>query len=77
MGPYYNLRNYTPSKQGMGYQFRPGAPRNRAWVIASVGLPDFRTLRVSWEPIQWSCFSFFARSNLGHIGQESRVESEI
>jgi hypothetical protein len=32
---------YTHSKEGMGYQFRRGAPGNRAWVISSVGLPDF------------------------------------
>jgi hypothetical protein len=32
---------YTRSKGGFGYHFRRGAPRNRAWVIASVGLPDF------------------------------------
>ncbi len=35
------LQGYTPSKGGAGYQFRRGAPGNRAWVIASVGLPDF------------------------------------
>jgi hypothetical protein len=32
---------YTQSKGGFGYRFRRGAPGNRAWVIASVGLPDF------------------------------------
>lgn len=31
----------TGSKKGMGYRFRRGSPRNRAWVISSVGLPDF------------------------------------
>jgi hypothetical protein len=35
------LQGYTPSKGGEGYQFRRGATGNRAWVIASVGLPDF------------------------------------
>jgi len=32
---------YTKSKAGFGYRYRRGAPGNRAWVIASVGLPDF------------------------------------
>lgn len=35
------LQGYTPSKEGAGYQFRGGAAGNRAWVIASAGLPDF------------------------------------
>ena len=35
------LRGYTQSKGGMGYGFVKGAPGNRAWCIASVGLPDF------------------------------------
>jgi hypothetical protein len=29
------------SKEGWGYHFRPGAPGNRAWVLSSVGLPEF------------------------------------
>jgi hypothetical protein len=32
---------YAPSKEGWGYRYQPGAPGNRAWVIASVGLPQF------------------------------------
>ena len=32
---------YTKSKEGWGYRYRKGAPGNRAWVIASVGLPQF------------------------------------
>ena len=32
---------YTPSKGGLGYRYMKGAPRNRAWIISSVGLPDF------------------------------------
>lgn len=32
---------YTPSKGGLGYCFMRGATGNRAWVIASIGLPDF------------------------------------
>ncbi len=32
---------YTASKGGLGYRFMRGADGNRAWVIASVGLPDF------------------------------------
>jgi hypothetical protein len=32
---------YTPSKGGLGYRFMKGAPGNRAWIISSVGLPDF------------------------------------
>jgi hypothetical protein len=32
---------YTPSKGGSGYRFRKGSPGNRAWIISSVGLPDF------------------------------------
>jgi hypothetical protein len=34
-------RGDTHSKGGMGYHFKRGAPGNRAWVISSVGLPDF------------------------------------
>ncbi len=33
--------DYTPSKGGLGYRYRKGAPGNRAWIISSVGLPDF------------------------------------
>jgi hypothetical protein len=33
--------SYTASKQGWGYRFQTGAPGNRAWIIMSVGLPDF------------------------------------
>ncbi len=33
--------DYVPSKGGMGYRFMKGAPGNRAWIISSVGLPDF------------------------------------
>jgi len=32
---------YQPSKKGYGYQYRKGSPGNRAWIVASVGLPDF------------------------------------
>ncbi|HKX62092.1 MAG TPA: hypothetical protein VJS65_09615 [Verrucomicrobiae bacterium] len=32
---------YTPSKGGLGYRFMKGSPGNRAWIISSVGLPDF------------------------------------
>jgi hypothetical protein len=32
---------YTPSKGGLGYRYKKGAPGNRAWIIRSVGLPDF------------------------------------
>jgi hypothetical protein len=32
---------YTPSKGGFGYHFRKGSAGNRAWIISSVGLPDF------------------------------------
>lgn len=32
---------YTASKKGWGYRYHHGAPGNRAWVISSVGLPDF------------------------------------
>lgn len=35
------MPGYTQSKGGLGYRFRRGAPGNRAWVISSVGLPDF------------------------------------
>jgi hypothetical protein len=32
---------YAQSKGGLGYRFMRGASGNRAWVISSVGLPDF------------------------------------
>jgi hypothetical protein len=32
---------YTPSKGGFGYRYMKGSPGNRAWIISSVGLPDF------------------------------------
>ena len=32
---------YAKSKDGWGYRYKRGAPGNRAWVISSVGLPDF------------------------------------
>jgi hypothetical protein len=32
---------YAASKNGFGYGFMKGAPGNRAWIIASVGLPEF------------------------------------
>jgi hypothetical protein len=33
--------SYTPSRGGFGYRYKKGAPGNRAWVVRSVGLPDF------------------------------------
>jgi len=33
--------SYTPSRNGLGYRYKKGAPGNRAWIIRSVGLPDF------------------------------------
>jgi hypothetical protein len=35
------LVGYTPSKGGRGYCYKRGAPGNRAWVIASIGLRGF------------------------------------
>jgi hypothetical protein len=35
------LPGYVASKDGWGYRLKPGVPGNRAWVISSVGLPDF------------------------------------
>src|SRR6516164_6579123 len=32
---------YAKSKEGWGYRYKRGAPGNRAWVLSSVGLPDF------------------------------------
>ena len=32
---------YVPSRKGFGYRYKKGSPGNRAWVICSVGLPDF------------------------------------
>ena len=32
---------YAKSKDGWGYRYKRGAPGNRAWVLSSVGLPDF------------------------------------
>jgi hypothetical protein len=29
------------SKEAFSYRYRPGHPSNRAWIISSVGLPDF------------------------------------
>lgn len=29
------------SKEGWGYRYKRGAPGNRAWVLSSVGLPEF------------------------------------
>jgi hypothetical protein len=29
------------SKEVLGYRYRPGGPGNRAWIISSVGLPEF------------------------------------
>lgn len=29
------------SKEVLSYRYRPGNPANRAWIISSVGLPDF------------------------------------
>jgi len=33
--------SYTPSRGGLGYRYKKGAPGNRAWIIRSVGLSDF------------------------------------
>ena len=38
---------YTSSKGGWGYHFKRGSSHNRAWVISSVGLPDFPYLAAS------------------------------
>ncbi|MBI5821584.1 MAG: protein kinase [Verrucomicrobia bacterium] len=32
---------YQKSKSGWGYRYRKGAPGNRAWIVASAGLPNF------------------------------------
>jgi hypothetical protein len=32
---------YIPSRNGSGYRFKRGSSGNRAWVISSVGLPEF------------------------------------
>ena len=32
---------YKSSKRGLGYRLKTGAVGNRAWVISSVGLPEF------------------------------------
>ena len=44
--PFITEQNRTPqgyiaSRNGLGYGYKPGSPGNRAWVIASVGLPRF------------------------------------
>ena len=36
-----DTKPYRGSKNGWGYHYRKGAPGNRAWCLASVGLPDF------------------------------------
>ena len=36
-----DTRPYRASKNGRGYHYRKGAPGNRAWCLASVGLPNF------------------------------------
>ena len=36
-----DLHGYSRSGDGRGYRYKRGAPGNRAWVIASVGLPQF------------------------------------
>jgi hypothetical protein len=40
-GSVQPTQGYTQSKGGLGYRFTRGLPGNRAWVISSVGLPDF------------------------------------
>jgi hypothetical protein len=37
----HGIGDYTSSKGGWGYRYKRGASGNRAWVIASVGLPHF------------------------------------
>ena len=34
-------RGYLKSLEGWGYGYRKGTPGNRAWCLASVGLPEF------------------------------------
>jgi hypothetical protein len=36
-----DAHGYTQCKKGWGYRYKKGAAGNRAWVIASVGLPEF------------------------------------
>jgi len=36
-----DLGGYVPSCNGRGYRYRRGAEGNRAWCLASVGLPQF------------------------------------
>ena len=51
---------YTRSKGGFGYRFRRGAPGNRAWVIASVGLPDFPYLAERGNVGLYVCKGFWS-----------------
>jgi hypothetical protein len=35
------VKGYTPSKNGAGYNYKKGGSANRAWIIHSIGLPQF------------------------------------
>jgi hypothetical protein len=35
------IAGYETSLDGRGYLYRRGAPGNRAWIVGSVGLPEF------------------------------------
>ena len=36
-----DIHGCIPSKKGWGYRYRLALPNHRAWILASVGLPDF------------------------------------
>ena len=59
-----DIGNYTQSKGGLGYRFMRGAPGNRAWVIASVGFPDFPYLAARGNIGLYVCKGTWIGNNL-------------
>lgn len=65
---------YTRSKGGFGYRFRKGAPGNTAWVIASVGLPDFPYLAERGNIGLYVCKGFWTGGGNPMLGRLFKAE---
>ncbi len=72
----HELVGYTSSKGGAGYRFKKGAEGNRAWIIASVGLPDFPYLAERGNVGLYICKGLWISGVNPVVGQAFKAQSE-
>jgi len=71
------IEGYTRSKGGVGYHLRRGAPGNRAWVIASVGLPDFPYLAEHGNVGLYVCKGLWISGINPAVGNAFKAEATV